>query len=118
LSWLSTLRTEVGKEMSGGDESLEALAEAIERRDSVHDEDAEADLQELIHGLVHVRRESPTTQEFVGEDEFACRSCHMVLHRSRLADRRQSLCVECASHRRPSKHPPHRTARASGAAPR
>ena len=30
-------------------------------------------------------------------DEFTCTSCYLVHHRSQLADRRSTVCVDCAA---------------------
>jgi predicted SprT family Zn-dependent metalloprotease len=88
---------ESGSDTGTAVESLEALAEEIFRRDQSHDEDGEAELRELMRDFAHPEPEPPVHEEFVREDEFACRSCRMILHRTRLADRTRMICVECAT---------------------
>jgi hypothetical protein len=78
------------------EQSLESLTEAIYRRDQNHDDPSQAELDELIRDLVYVAPEPLVDEEFVREDEFACRSCHLILHRTKLADRRRLLCSDCA----------------------
>lgn len=59
-------------------------------------DDDEAALNELIAELSGpVEEEGPSPQEFVRRDEFVCRSCHLVLHRSGLADRGRMACTAC-----------------------
>ncbi len=42
-------------------------------------------------------RESLTTKVLpVQQNEFVCKSCFLVKHRSQLADRRRQLCRDCA----------------------
>lgn len=60
-------------------------------------DDEEAALDELIAELsTPVEEEALSLEEFVREDEFVCRFCHLVLHRSRLADRHRMICTGCA----------------------
>jgi hemerythrin len=78
------------------EESLEQMALAIEARQAAEEEDEEADLDELIRELADIRVEPFVDEEFMREDEFACRSCGMILHRSLLANRRRLVCIDCA----------------------
>jgi hypothetical protein len=42
-------------------------------------------------------RESLTTKVLpIQQNEFVCKSCFLVKHRSQLADRRRELCRDCA----------------------
>ena len=88
---------ESGADRGTAVESLEALAEEIFRRGLEYDQDGEAELEQLISDFVRVGRGSIPDEEFVRQDEFACRSCRMILHRSRLADRGRLICVDCAA---------------------
>jgi hypothetical protein len=74
------------------------------------DDDAEAELIKLMDELAgqspigpyevwplgpSVRRSDGADDEFVREDEFTCRACHMVMHRSCLADPVALRCRTC-----------------------
>jgi Domain of unknown function (DUF4193) len=42
-------------------------------------------------------RESLNTKVLpIQQNEFVCRNCYLVKHRSQLADRRRELCRDCA----------------------
>jgi hypothetical protein len=42
-------------------------------------------------------RESLTTKVLpIQQNEFVCKNCYLVKHRSQLADRRRELCRDCA----------------------
>jgi sugar phosphate isomerase/epimerase len=76
--------------------SLERMADALERRQAAEEDDAEAAFYELIRDLADIRSAHDVDDELIQENEFVCNSCHLVLHRSRLGNRRVGLCVECA----------------------
>jgi hypothetical protein len=62
----------------------------------------EASLEELIakkadRPTITEARESLSTKVLpVQQNEFVCKSCFLVKHRSQLADRRRTLCRDCA----------------------
>jgi formamidopyrimidine-DNA glycosylase len=78
------------------EQSLEQLVEAVEARQAAEEDNEEAAFNELIMELADIRAEPFVDEEFMREDEFACRSCNMILHRSRLADRSRLICEDCS----------------------
>jgi sarcosine oxidase gamma subunit len=84
------------------EEGLKALQERAREHSAEAEEDEETALQELIEEFVPAEADDGTAAEpetpepVVGPDEFTCRSCHLVLHRSLLADRRRGMCADCA----------------------
>ena len=77
------------------EESLERLVEAAEARQAAEEDDEEAALDELIKEFADIRPGVFVDEEYIRDDEFACRGCHMIRHRSRLADEGRFLCKEC-----------------------
>ncbi len=75
--------------------SLEQLVLESEARQAAEEDDEEAVLDELIREFADIRAEPFVDEEFMREDEFACRSCRLILNRSLLADRSRFLCVDC-----------------------
>ncbi len=78
------------------DESLEDLAERMERWQTREEEDEEVALGELIEAFADVTRESCGDEESVAPHEFTCRACAMVLDRGLLADAELMVCEGCA----------------------
>ncbi len=98
------------------------MAEDAERDDESTDESAvETSLEEFLkrrEGRTGVRPEEPDDEEALLEamderesrdagsltvkvipeqpDEFTCRRCFLVKHRTQLKDRRRMLCTDCA----------------------
>jgi len=61
-------------------------------------DDGERALEELIQAMgPHAEKQLRDARERVRHDEFVCSSCHMILHRSRLGNRRRMRCRECAT---------------------
>ena len=77
------------------DQSLEELAEREERREARHGHDPEGRLHRLIRELVREPLGRIADEEPPRDDEFVCRCCHMVLHRSRLVGGSWGLCSDC-----------------------
>jgi hypothetical protein len=82
-----------------------------------NDDDEEAALEELIEGMVtreeaarEAEEASPPTQRVRGMrgNEFTCRSCHLIMARSCLADEQHGLCHECVREDASEEGPPHR----------
>jgi hypothetical protein len=76
--------------------SLEQMADAMERRQAEEEHDAEVAFLELIRDLADIRPAQVMDDELLHDDEFVCRSCHLVLHRSRLTKGKPWLCLDCA----------------------
>jgi hypothetical protein len=88
---------EEGVETSVGD--LEEFLQRKERRTAVRGE--EVDDEEALLEAMEEREGRGTeslTVKVVPEqpDEFTCRRCFLVKHRSQLKDRRRQLCADCA----------------------
>lgn len=68
------------------------------------DEDEEALLDELIEAMVSPEEAAIEASEAIPKDivprsgrvdEFTCRSCHLIVSRSCLADQERSICRDC-----------------------
>jgi hypothetical protein len=72
----------------------ELMAKKAERPNTSDEEDDE----ETLAGLSRDEsRESLTTKVLpMQQNEFVCKGCYLVKHRSQLADRRRLLCRDCA----------------------
>jgi hypothetical protein len=86
-----------GVETSVGD--LEEFLQRKERRSATRGE--EVDDEEALLEAMEEREGRGTeslTVKVVPEqpDEFTCRRCFLVKHRSQLRDRRRMLCADCA----------------------
>lgn len=86
-----------GVETSVGD--LEEFLQRKERRSAARGE--EVDDEEALLEAMEEREGRGTeslTVKVVPEqpDEFTCRRCFLVKHRSQLRDRRRQLCADCA----------------------
>lgn len=72
--------------------SFEELAKRAEESDDDDDDDTVIDLQPDDKGADGlVERVVP-----IQTNEFTCRSCFLVKHRSQLSDKKRVLCVDCA----------------------
>lgn len=76
----------------GVETSLEELAKRAESTDDDDDDDVVIDLgrdddskEALVERVVPAQT-----------NEFTCRSCFLVKHRSQLADKKKMLCYDCA----------------------
>jgi hypothetical protein len=76
----------------GAEESFEELAK---RAESAEDDDEEETILELERGEdkgeALLEKVTP-----IQANEFTCRSCFLVKHRSQLADKKRVLCRDCA----------------------
>ena len=71
----------------------ELIAKKTDRPAPVDEDDDES----LLAAGRDEARESLTTKVLpVQQNEFVCKSCFLVKHRSQLADRRRTLCRDCA----------------------
>ena len=71
----------------------ELIAKKADRPTITDDEDDES----LLATGRDEARESLTTKVLpVQHNEFVCKNCFLVKHRSQLADRRRTLCRDCA----------------------
>jgi hypothetical protein len=72
----------------------ELIAKKADRPTITDDEDEDESMLALGRDEA---RESLTTKVLpVQQNEFVCKSCFLVKHRSQLADRRRQLCRDCA----------------------
>jgi hypothetical protein len=72
----------------------ELMAKKAERPNTSDEEDDEETLANLNRDE---SRESLTTKVLpMQQNEFVCKGCYLVKHRSQLADRRRLLCRDCA----------------------
>ena len=72
----------------------ELIAKKADRPTITDDEDED---ESLLAAGRDEARESLTTKVLpVQHNEFVCKSCFLVKHRSQLADRRRTLCRDCA----------------------
>ena len=78
------------------EESLERMMERVERRHSREEEDHEVELDEMIDRFADSRSGPIMSDGEARSDEFVCRRCHFVEHRSRMAKRGGLICVDCA----------------------
>jgi len=72
----------------------ELIAKKADRPTAGEEEDDDDSLLNLGRDEA---RESLTTKVLpVQQNEFVCKNCFLVKHRSQLADRRRELCRDCA----------------------
>ena len=72
----------------------ELMAKKAERPNTSDEEEDEAELAGMNRDE---SRESLTTKVLpMQQNEFVCKRCYLVKHRSQLADRRRILCRDCA----------------------
>jgi hypothetical protein len=72
----------------------ELIAKKADRPNASEEEEDEETLLALNRDEA---RESLSTKVLpVQHNEFVCKSCYLVKHRSQLADRRRQLCRDCA----------------------
>ncbi|MHB8511503.1 MAG: DUF4193 family protein [Actinomycetota bacterium] len=82
------------EESEGTEASLdELLAKRAEEKADAEEEESILDLNRTDEGA-----ESLGTIKVVPQqaDEFTCRSCFLVKHRSQLADKKKMICRDCA----------------------
>ena len=72
----------------------ELMAKKAERPNTSDEEEDDAELASMNRDE---SRESLTTKVLpMQQNEFVCKRCYLVKHRSQLADRRRILCRDCA----------------------
>ncbi len=83
-------------EEGGVETSLEELLQRKDRRAASDDDDDEEALLEAMDER-EGRAESLTVKVVPPQPtEFTCRGCFLLKHRSQLADKRKTLCRDCA----------------------
>jgi hypothetical protein len=91
--------TDATSEEGAVETSLEEFLQRRERKASARGEDAD-DEEALLEAMEERegRGVESLTVKVVPEqpDEFTCRRCFLVKHRSQLKDRRKMLCLDCA----------------------
>jgi molybdopterin converting factor small subunit len=92
---ISVAGTEEEEDEATVEASLEELMAKKAERPSTSDEEDEED---ALAGMNRDEsRESLTTKVLpMQQNEFVCKGCYLVKHRSQLADRRRLLCRDCA----------------------
>lgn len=80
------------EEEVGVETSFEELAKAAEKTEDEEEEETALDLgrdddkaEALVERIVPIQ-----------ENEFTCRSCFLVKHRSQIADKKRMYCRDCA----------------------
>ena len=76
--------------------SLEELIAKKADRPTITDDDDDEDESLLAVGRDDARESLTTKVLPVQQNEFVCKNCFLVKHRSQLADRRRQLCRDCA----------------------
>jgi len=76
--------------------SLEELIAKKADRPTITDDDDDEEESLLALGRDEARESLTTKVLPVQQNEFVCKSCFLVKHRSQLADRRRQLCRDCA----------------------
>ena len=77
------------------DTSLETLQAFAWR--TLLDEPTEQDrFDQLVRAMADVRPEDHDDDGFVHTDEFTCRRCHLIVHRTRASRRVRMVCADCA----------------------
>jgi hypothetical protein len=76
--------------------SLEELIAKKADRPTITDDEDDDDESLLATGRDEARESLTTKVLPVQHNEFVCKSCFLVKHRSQLADRRRTLCRDCA----------------------
>lgn len=92
-------RDEETTEEAGVETSLEEFLQRKERRGGARAEESD-DEEALLEAMDEreARDGGSLTVKVVPEqpDEFTCRRCFLVKHRTQLKDRRRMLCADCA----------------------
>jgi hypothetical protein len=82
------------------EEDIESLEDLEGRRSDelVREEQGDAALDRLIDVIEGRQPPEPVPEPYApSENEFACRSCHLIFAGSCLADRARKLCRDCAA---------------------
>jgi len=90
----STVRPEPGLE------NVESIQEILAKQETQEEQAAAAEEEEdaALAAMVRDERLEPTESRIVPmqETEFMCKRCFLVKHRSQLADKKKTLCRDCA----------------------
>ena len=80
---------------AGGD--VESIQEILQKQEDA-DEDATEDDDAVIATITKDEKLEPIDTRVVPiqETEFTCKRCFLVKHRSQLADKKRTLCRDCA----------------------
>ena len=80
---------------AGGD--VESIQEILQKQEDA-DEDADDDDDAVITTIAKDEKLEPIDTRIVPiqETEFTCKRCFLVKHRSQLADKKRTLCRDCA----------------------
>ena len=80
---------------AGGD--VESIQEILQKQEDA-DEDATDDDDAVIATIAKDEKLEPIDARVVPiqETEFTCKRCFLVKHRSQLADKKRTLCRDCA----------------------
>jgi hypothetical protein len=81
--------------VAGGD--VESIQELLVKQEARDDEDAD-DEEDAVVALTKDERLEPAETRVVPMQatEFVCKRCYLVKHRSQLADKKRTLCRDCA----------------------
>jgi len=90
------MKAQTERLMEVEEQSLEQLLERVERQQAREEDDREAELNILIDAIADIRLEVPAPELDMRNDEFVCRECHMIEHRSRLVALDDLVCLDCA----------------------
>lgn len=76
---------------------VESIQEILEKQEDA-DEDADEDDAAVLATITKDERLEPVDTRVVPiqETEFVCKRCFLVKHRSQLADKKRTLCRDCA----------------------
>lgn len=94
--------------MKGATKELDPIVEVLPPREPDRDLVEEEAFEQLVEafgknlGYAQTFPEGAASAtsyfpEFVREDEFTCRRCNLILHRSQLRDEEHSLCGGCSA---------------------
>ena len=80
-----------------GDEDVESIQDILVKQEA-RDDEADDDDDEAAVALTKDERLEPTETRVVPMQatEFVCKRCYLVKHRSQLADKKRTLCRDCA----------------------
>ena len=75
---------------------VESIQEILQKQEDTEDDDAEDDA--VLATITKDEKLEPIDTRVVPiqETEFTCKRCFLVKHRSQLADKKRTLCRDCA----------------------
>jgi len=76
---------------------VESIQELLVKQEAREEEDADEE-EDVVVALTKDERLEPTETRVVPMQatEFVCKRCYLVKHRSQLADKKRTLCRDCA----------------------